>query len=203
MAGRFKDCLRRLRKRGVGEAANSDGDRCRLPRRIPEYRRTARSAEVMHDSKSAVGHSGEVAGLADDLGVTDLVKCSDAKGAARPALAFQTVAQRDLGRLAAAFDLQLAAAAACCSVQHGSSTADRKHPSPAQRRDLTPVMPGRGSLLRPQPRSARASSTVEDPFSATGQARSALGCRLLRGRAIQGQPARIVPASLAGSRDLG
>jgi hypothetical protein len=119
MAARVVDRLFRSGKPRIGEAADGDRDRRRLPCRIPKDRRAACLAEVKHDWKAAVALPREGSRLPTDLDVVDLKECCDAECAARPALAFQTVAERDLGRLASAFDPKLAAAAACCS-RHGS-----------------------------------------------------------------------------------
>ena len=96
------DRLRGRREPRIGEGSYSDRYHFRLSGRPPVHGRPAIRTEVEGDGIPTIGRSGVRLRIAGDNDVFARKECSDAVGATRSALASETMAQRDLRRIARA-----------------------------------------------------------------------------------------------------
>jgi hypothetical protein len=107
------------RKRGIGERADRDGNLLRLGGDHVEHGRTAIGAEVKRPQLPVVvGVAQELARSASNLDVVSRKPGLEAERASCPALARETVADRNAHRLAVDGYLQLPAATGGFALDH-------------------------------------------------------------------------------------
>ena len=93
-------CLRRCRKRQIGEGAHGNRHHFGFTTGLPVHGRPAMGAEVEGDGVSAIRLSSVGRGIAGHPDVFAWIERGDPIGASCSPLACETVAQRDLSRIA-------------------------------------------------------------------------------------------------------
>jgi hypothetical protein len=127
------DALSRCRKGRIGEGADRDRNQIRQPARLPPDGAAATRAEVERDVVATVGRPDEGRRFARGVHVWARKEGSNTERAARAALAFQAMAQRDEQWIAFARDRKLAAGTGGNACRHPATIDERpSHATPGR-----------------------------------------------------------------------
>jgi hypothetical protein len=108
----------RGQKRRIRKGADCDRNHVRQIRKLPVQGRAATRAEVIGDDLTAVADARVRAGRACDLHLSSRISRLNAKGAACPPLASQTVTNRNANGITLNIEGKLSAATACLAGSH-------------------------------------------------------------------------------------